>query len=188
MPKKNTKSANEIPVIDECEVEGFVNVGLPISPHVNFNLSRNKEHDSIREKKPLDMFYTRWELGEIITKCDREYKAEKKAKEAKDAKYLFRKDLTTIEQIEVDQQTPPGSSYKVTKENYRLMGSASKEEKRRRRHQPTLAHTFFGAQFGITQRTQMDAYRLWIDSDSSDEELDVEKDEGKRCCGLCVVQ
>ena len=119
MPKKNTKSANETPIIDECEVEGFVNVGLPMSPHVTFNLAKNKKYDSIREKKPLDMFYTRWELSEIITKCDREYKAEKKAKypkETKDAKCVLRKDLTTIEQIEADQQTPLGSSYKVTKE------------------------------------------------------------------------
>ncbi len=188
MPK-DKKNPIEAPVIDECELEGFVNVGLPMSPHVNFNLSRNKKHDSNREKKPIDMFFTRWELGEIITKCDRENEEDKKEK-AKDAKGVLRKYLTTVEEREVDEQTPLRSSYKVTKENAGLMGSASQKEKRRRHNQPFpgLAHTFFGAPFGITQRTQMEAYRLWVDSDSSDEELDVEKDEGEKCCGLCVVQ
>jgi hypothetical protein len=191
MPKKNTKSANEIPVIDECEVEGFVNVGLPISPHVNFNLSRNKEHDSIREKKPLDMFYTRWELSDLVSRSCKEEIVQRNSKGEIVTKS---EDVNTYLPLKDDSSSSSNTSSETifrqthSSTTRRTSRKTPKTAPQRRRHQPTLAHTFFGAQFGITQRTQMDAYRLWIDSDSSDEELDVEKDEGKRCCGLCVVQ
>ena len=80
MPKDDIETINDDPVIDECELDGFVSLDFPISPHVTFNLEKNKQYDSIREKKPIDMFYTRWEFEQLITRSYEEQAAEKKSK------------------------------------------------------------------------------------------------------------
>ena len=47
-------------------------------------------------------------------------------------------------------------------------------------------HTYFGAPYGITERTQMDAYKLWVGSDNSSEDLEEEKDEGRNVVGFVL--
>ena len=194
MPKDDIETINDDPVIDECELDGFVSLDFPISPHVTFNLEKNKQYDSIREKKPIDMFYTRWEFEQLITRSYEEQAAEKKSKKQDasscetESEHL---DSPLLECSTKKSNTLAKTSFRDSQSNNSTVASKKISRKvaplRRRNHLP-LVHTYFGAPYGITQRAQMEAYKLWSDSDSSDDETTKHKGEGKKCCGLCVVQ
>lgn len=190
MPKDDTKAATETPVIDEHELDGFVSVGMPRSPHVTFNLEKNKQYDSIRNKNPKGMFYTRWEFEKLVTRSYDEHKKEQSAQ----AKSYGKKETTDTPLLDNSLNSSNATSETIFRgarsgSSKRPSGRATRKvvPQRRHNHLP-LMHTYFGAPFGITERTQMDAYRLWAGSDSSDEDLEEEKDEGKKCCGICVMQ